>query len=98
MRGVFRGTCTPATRSGAKAQVGITRVEPRFDGDGPLATLSAAPYALEWDTSLLPNGLHLLTARATDPTGPESIESTKQNEWCPIVRMRRLGIGGQPSH
>ena len=54
---------TAASPSGSRV------VELRFDGDGPSATLSAAPYGFGWDTRLLSNGVHSLTARAFDVTG-----------------------------
>ena len=40
------------------------------------ATVGAAPYTWDWDTSLEPNGRHVLTVRAVDAAGRSAIAST----------------------
>lgn len=49
----------------------VDRVELSVDG-AALATLRAAPYASDWDTTALAAGPHVLTARAVDAAGNAS--------------------------
>jgi hypothetical protein len=48
--------------------VGIASVEFRVDGIA-LATLTSGPWQVVWDTTLVPDGAHVLTALATDSAG-----------------------------
>ncbi len=65
----------------------VDRVELSVDG-AALATLRAAPYASDWDTTALAPGSHVLTARAVDAAGNAStaqVTVTVQaptGPWC----------------
>jgi CHRD domain/Bacterial Ig domain len=49
------------------AAAGVARVEFLVDGT-VIATVTAAPYTANWDTSTTADGVHSLTARVTDAT------------------------------
>ena len=59
---------TVAVTASASDNVGVTRVE--FYGDGALLSAgNVAPYSYSWNTTLLANGSHTLSAKAYDATG-----------------------------
>ncbi|HEY6118733.1 MAG TPA: S8 family serine peptidase [Pyrinomonadaceae bacterium] len=53
---------------GASDNVGVSTVSLSIDG-GSFATDAAAPYNFSWDTSAAANGIHSLSATATDAAG-----------------------------
>jgi hypothetical protein len=59
----------------ASDNVGVAGVQFLVDGvnSGPEDT--AAPYALAWDTRVVANGAHTLTARARDPAGNTTLSA-----------------------
>lgn len=40
-----------------------------FDNDFPVASDSSSPYSVNWNTTTVPNGVHLINAAATDAAG-----------------------------
>jgi chitodextrinase len=52
----------------ASDSVGVTKVE-FYDNTSLIATDTSAPYSATWDSSKVPNGSHLVTARAYDAAG-----------------------------
>lgn len=55
-----------ATASDDKA---VSNVQLKLDDNTVLATISAAPYSYSWNTTAVANGVHTLTAVATDAEG-----------------------------
>jgi hypothetical protein len=53
----------------ASDAVGVTSVQFYLDGNVLGAPMTATPYQLAWDTTSVPNGSHVLTARASDAAG-----------------------------
>ena len=65
----------PATVTGtvtvhveAASAAAIAKIEPLID-DKPIGSLSAAPYDLQWNSALVSNGAHTLSAKAYDLAG-----------------------------
>jgi hypothetical protein len=60
---------TAVTASATDDDSGVSTVSFALDGN-PLGTaVTAAPYQLAWDTTTVPNGMHTLSATATDAGG-----------------------------
>src|SRR5207248_2280690 len=53
----------------ATDNVGVAGVQFKLDGANLGAELTTAPYAISWDTTLVANGPHTLTAVARDAAG-----------------------------
>ncbi len=71
----------------ASDDFGVTKVE-FYDGELLLGTDTSAPYTLSWDTWPVPNGGHLLIARAHDASGKVStaqVQVTVDNDHTPPV-------------
>ncbi len=67
-----------ATLSATAADnVGVIKVE-FFDGTTSIgvSTSTAAPYTLSWDTTKVPNGVHVLTADASDAAGNKTTSAS----------------------
>lgn len=60
---------TAAVSASATDNVGVSSVQFTLDGVSIGASLGAAPYTLNWDTTTVANGSHTLGARATDAAG-----------------------------
>ncbi len=61
------------TATAADIDGSITKVEFFYNGDNLLETLTAAPYTLQW--AGVPDGTYLITAKATDDLGAESLSN-----------------------
>ncbi len=53
----------------ASDDVGVASVQFLVDGNAVGAADTSAPYSFSWNSATLPNGTHVLTARATDTGG-----------------------------
>src|SRR5206468_3890555 len=53
----------------ATDNVGMAGVQFKLDGANLGAEITAVPYSLSWNTTLVPNGSHTLTAVARDAAG-----------------------------
>lgn len=76
---------------------GISKVEFYVDGN-LLYTDTTAPYSASWDTGLLANGAHALSARATDTKGNSAtapvLDVTVANDWvAPSVALMEPAAG-----
>jgi hypothetical protein len=75
-------------QASATDDVSVSRVE--FYVDNVLRAVDAqAPYAWNFDTTLVPNGTHVLTVKAYDPAqniGQSSETITTQNDFSPLPR------------
>jgi hypothetical protein len=60
---------TVTVSASATDNVGVVGVQFQLDGAALGAELTAAPYAITWDTKAAPNGAHTLTAVARDAAG-----------------------------
>lgn len=60
---------TAAVKADASDDVGVAGVQFRLDGADLGAEDGAAPYEMQWDTRLAPNGQHQLSAIARDAAG-----------------------------
>src|SRR5207247_6286752 len=67
------GTVTIA--ASASDDVGIAGVQFFVDGNAQGAEITSAPYSISWATRQLPNGAHILTARARDSGGNATTSS-----------------------
>ena len=60
-----------------------------LDGKALGSPVTAAPYAVQWDTTTAPNGTHTLSAQATDTSGnvgtSQSVSVTVQNPAPPMT-------------
>lgn len=65
---------TVTVSASASDAVGVARVEFLVDGS-VVATDSAAPYELAWDSTTVANGAHTLGARAFDAAGNQATDS-----------------------
>jgi chitodextrinase len=63
----------PLTAS-ASDNVGVTKVE-FYDNSSLVGTDTSSPYSVNWDSSKILNGSHLITARAYDAAGNVSSDS-----------------------
>src|SRR5207302_207947 len=62
-------TGTIAVSATASDNVGVVGVQFRLDGANLGAEVTAAPYAVSWNTTTATNGSHTLTAIARDTAG-----------------------------
>ena len=69
---------TVAVSADAQDAGGVAQVEFLLDGQ-VRATDSQTPFGFNWDTSAVPNGSHVIQARATDATGNQSSSSVTVN-------------------
>ncbi|MGC1829305.1 MAG: MBG domain-containing protein, partial [Candidatus Acidiferrales bacterium] len=53
----------------ATDKVGVTQVQIYLDGTTLFATFASTPYTYSWNTTSVANGIHTLTAEATDAVG-----------------------------
>src|SRR2546427_2993065 len=60
---------TVTVSASATDNVGVVGVQFTLDGTNLGAEVTAAPYAVTWDTTAVPNGTHTLTAVARDAAG-----------------------------
>jgi hypothetical protein len=65
--GAVAGTVTAS--ASATDDVGVVGVQVKLDGVSLGAEMTAAPYAMTWDTKAVANGAHTLTAVARDAAG-----------------------------
>jgi hypothetical protein len=65
--GAVAGTVTVS--ASATDDVGVVGVQVKLDGAALGAEMTAAPYAVAWDTKAVANGAHTLTAVARDAAG-----------------------------
>ncbi|MFY0571307.1 Ig-like domain-containing protein [Archangium lansingense] len=74
----------------ASDDVGVARVE-FYDGTTLIGTVSTPPYTLTWNTRIVDNGTHTLTARAHDVAGRSTVSAgvavTVANDKNPTVQM-----------
>ena len=59
----------------ASDNIGVTGVQFQLDGTNLGAALTAAPYGMNWDTTIVSNGQHTLTAVARDAAGNTATSS-----------------------
>lgn len=59
----------------ATDNTGVKKVE-FYDNSSLIASATASPYEANWNTLLVPNGTHLITARAYDAVGNMSSDSS----------------------
>src|SRR5207244_1334781 len=59
----------------ASDNLGVDGVELRLDGANLGAEVTAAPYAVSWNTTSVKNGSHALTAMARDAAGNRTTSS-----------------------
>jgi len=73
----------------ASDDVAVASVQFFLDGSPLGSPVTAAPYALRWGTTTAANGSHILSARATDPSGnvgtSASVAVTVQNPAPPMT-------------
>ena len=62
----LRGTVTVSANASASGNVGMASVQFQLDGANLGAPVTAAPYAVSWNTTTATGGIHSLTAVATD--------------------------------
>ncbi len=60
---------TITVSANATDNVGVATVQFQLDGARLGAVLATAPYSISWDTTTVSNGMHTLTAIATDTAG-----------------------------
>jgi hypothetical protein len=70
---------------------GVASVTFAVDGT-TLGSVSASPYSLAWDTTKVPNGTHVLTARAVDRAG-----NTKTSSAVTVTVDNPLPVDAQAS-
>ncbi len=61
--------------AGATDNVGVTKVE-FYDNSTLISTDTTSPYTTSWDSSKVPNGTHVISARAYDAAGNVSTDSS----------------------
>lgn len=66
---------TVAVSANASDNIGVTSVQFQLDGTNLGAALTAAPYSMNWDTTVVANGQHTLTAIARDAAGNTATSS-----------------------
>jgi len=59
----------------ASDNIGVTGVQFQLDGTNLGAALTTAPYSMNWDTTIVSNGQHTLTAVARDAAGNTATSS-----------------------
>jgi plastocyanin/regulation of enolase protein 1 (concanavalin A-like superfamily) len=64
-----RVTGVVTVSANATDDTGVTRVQFLLDGANLGGSDTAAPYSIQWDTNLTPNGSHVLSAVAFDAAG-----------------------------
>ena len=73
----------------ASDDTGVASVQFFLDGTALGSPVTAAPYAVQWDTATAPNGTHTLSAQATDTSGnvgtSQSVSVTVQNPAPPMT-------------
>jgi len=67
---------TVTVSAGATSSVGVAGVQFKLDGANLGVEVTAAPYALSWDTTTAPAGSHSLTAVARDSAGHTATSAT----------------------
>src|SRR5690349_21212417 len=71
--GAVSGTVAIDATAMASQQYSLTIASVQFfDGATSLGTVNAAPYTVNWDTTMTTNGNHTLTAQATDSKGDQA--------------------------
>jgi hypothetical protein len=80
---------TVLVTSNASDNVGVVGVQFLVDGNLLGTEDTTSPYSVSWDTSLVANGAHALTARAHDAAGNTTI-STPLN--VTVSNMQNLGL------
>src|SRR5207253_5771843 len=71
---------TVRVSASAADNVGVVGVQFKLDGANLGAEVTAAPYAVTWDTKAAPNGTHALTAVARDAAGNVSTSAAGTEE------------------
>ena len=72
--------------------VGISSVQFKLDGTNLSAAEISAPYSITWDTNTVPNGMHTLTAVATDAYGLQATSTISVNVWnIPVPNNQPVG-------
>ncbi|MBW3625278.1 MAG: S8 family serine peptidase [Armatimonadetes bacterium] len=97
MAPLWATTVTGAVTVMAEAwdDTGVTQVEFHVNGE-LIGTDTTAPYSMDWDTTVLPNGYHSLTVTASDAAGNRTSSSsgnTVQN-ITPDTTPPGVGITG----
>ncbi len=59
----------------ASDNVGVSSVQFKVDGNNVGSADTTSPYSVAWNSSLLPNGVHTITAMATDAAGNTATSS-----------------------
>ena len=81
----------------ASDNVGVVGVQFTVDGGGAGAELTASPYGLTWDSTLVPDGVHHISAVARDAAGNVSTAPvatvTVQNSAAVGAYGRSIDIG-----
>src|SRR5207253_75636 len=89
---------TVTVSASATDNVGVVGVQFKLDGANLGAEMTAAPYAITWDTKAAANGTHTLTALARDaaaiPTSSAAVSVTVFNDLtAPTVAMTAPAAG-----
>lgn len=69
---------TVSLTASATDNVGVTKVE-FYDNSSLITTDTSSPYGASWNSALVPNGSHLITAKAYDAAGNVSSDSSTVN-------------------
>jgi hypothetical protein len=68
-------SCTVVVSATASDNVGVASVQFRLDGSNLGSPVTASPYSISWNTTLVSNGAHALTAMARDAVGNSAVSA-----------------------
>src|SRR5262249_35426158 len=85
-------------QANASATAGIASVQFQLDGGNLGSRVTAAPYVITWNTTLVLNGIHTLTAVASDGAGNQltsaAVQVTVTNAAAPLTISITAPISG----
>jgi hypothetical protein len=68
-------SCTVVVSANASDNVGVASVQFKLDGSNLGSPVTASPYSISWNTTLVSNGAHTLTAMARDAVGNSAVSA-----------------------